>query len=215
MKPSEISILAADDHPILLKGLTDQLKESGYVVLEGAINGAQALGTIVDESPTIALLDIEMPLLTGFEVINKCIAKGVDTKFVILTSHKEKAFVLRAKKYKISGYLLKDEPYSEIEACIRKVANGGTYFSQEFDAIFNQEINPQLQKIKFLSPSERTIVRLVANGRTTKEISASLSISRRTVEKHRANIIAKLDLPKRVDALSVWSLENKELILSL
>ena len=90
-----------------------------------------------------------------------------------------------------------------------------TPLQEIYPAIFNQEINPQLQKIKFLSPSERTIVRLVANGRTTKEISASLSISRRTVEKHRANIIAKLDLPKRVDALSVWSLENKELILSL
>lgn len=215
MNPSQISLVIADDHPLLLKGLEDQLQESGFSVLDGVANGALALGSIVEYNPTIAILDIEMPLLSGFEVIKKCKEKGLRTKFVMLTSHKEKLFVLKAKKLNISGYVLKDEPFAEIDACLREVASGGTYFSKEFDAIFNEEIHPQLQKVKFLSPSERTIVRLIAQKKTTKEIGDLLSISHRTVEKHRANIISKLDLPKGVDALSVWTLENKEIILSL
>ena len=215
MNKEDISILPADDHPMLLKGLSDQLKESGFLVLEGALNGAQALDSIVKGHPKVAILDIEMPLLSGFEVIKKCKEKGMSTRFIILTSHKEKAFVLKAKKLEISGYLLKDEPFSEIENCVMAVAKGVNYFSHAFDDIFDREISPQLEKIKYLSPSERTIVRLIAQQKTSNEISDLLSISPRTVQKHRANIIAKLDLPKNVDSLSVWTMENKEIILSL
>jgi DNA-binding NarL/FixJ family response regulator len=215
VKKENSTILVADDHPMLLKGLTDQLTDSGYHVLEGALNGAAALAGIIDHNPDLAILDIEMPLLTGFEVINKCQELDCDTKFVILTSHKEKAFVIKAKKLNISGYLLKDEPFSEVEKCIQKVLAGGVYFSEVFDSVFDNEISPQLQKIKFLSPSERTIVRLIAQGKTSKDIGELLSISHRTVEKHRANVILKLGLPKTQDALVAWTLENKELIFSL
>lgn len=215
MKKEDISILVADDHPMLLKGLTDELSDFGYNVLEGALNGAVALATIIDHRPQLAILDIEMPLLTGFEVINKCHELDCKTKFIVLTSHKEKVFVLKAKKLNISGYLLKDEPFSEVEKCIQTVLDGGEYFSKVFDAIFDNEISPQIQKIKFLSPSERTIVRLIAQGKTSKDIGEMLSISHRTVEKHRANVILKLELPKSQDALVTWTQENKELILSL
>ena len=95
---SKISILVADDHPILLKGLRNELLELGFNVLQGATNGAQALELIVSKKPTIAILDISMPLLTGFEVIKKCKEEALETKFIILTSYKEKGFVLKAKK---------------------------------------------------------------------------------------------------------------------
>ena len=215
MKKEDISILVSDDHPLLLKGLTDELLACNYNVLEGAVNGAQALETIIEKQPDLAILDIEMPLLSGFEVIKKCLEKNVRTKFVILTSHKEKAYVLKAKKLAISGYLLKDEPFSEIEKCIHSVMNGDDYFSTAFDQIFSQQISPQLDKIKFLSPSERTILRHIAQEKTSKEIGELLSISYRTVQKHRANIISKLDLPPAMDSLSVWALDNKELLLTI
>jgi len=207
-----ISILAADDHPILLKGLMDELLNLGYTVLEGASNGAQALEMIVSKKPTIAILDINMPLLTGFEVIKKCQTTSLETKFIILTSYKEKGFVLKAKQLNISGYLLKDEPFSEIKKCIQAVLKGAFYASKIFDEIFNNEISPQIEKIKYLSPSERTIVRLIANGNSTKEIAVILSISTRTVDKHRSNIISKLGLPSGSDALTVWIKENKGLL---
>tara|TARA_R110000772_G_scaffold234734_1_gene346329 strand:+ start:149 stop:793 length:645 start_codon:yes stop_codon:yes gene_type:complete len=212
---SGIKILIADDHPMLLKGLSDELKSFNYTVLEGASNGAHALDLIIELQPDIALLDIEMPLLSGFEVIKKCKEKNCKTKFILLTSHKEKAFVLRAKKLEIHGYLLKDEPFSEINKCIQAVAKGEYYFSNIFENVFTTEISPQLEKIKFLSPSERTIVRLVAQEKSSKEIADLLSISFRTVQKHRTNIISKLDLPASTDALSVWTQENKEIISSL
>lgn len=212
---TEVTLLVADDHPMLLKGLIDTLLEAGYKVLPGAINGAEALSVIIEQKPMIALLDIEMPILTGFEVIRKCQELQVETRFIILTSHKEKGFVHKAKKLNISGYLLKDEPFSEIEKCIDEVHHGGTYFSTTFDDVFHNEITPQLDKIKFLSPSERTIVRLIAQGNSSKEIADLLSISFRTVQKHRANIIGKLDLEAGTDSLTNWTLEHRDLILSL
>lgn len=207
---SKTSILVADDHPILLKGLMDELLNLKFTVLKGAINGAEALEIIVSKKPTIAILDISMPFLTGFEVIKKCQSESLETKFIILTSYKEKGFVLKAKKIKISGYLLKDEPFSEIKKCIKAVLNGKFYASKIFDEVFNNEISPQIEKIKFLSPSERTIVRLIANENSSKEIAVILSISSRTVDKHRSNIISKLNLPS--DSLYLWVKENKDLL---
>lgn len=211
----DIKIVVADDHPLLLKGLIDELKDKAYTVLPGASNGAEALQIITDEEPTVAILDVEMPLLSGFEVIKKAVELPIETKFIVLTSHKEKAFVIKAQKLAVSGYLLKDEPFSEIDRCIQAVVRGENYFSKVFDAVMEQQVNPQLDKIKFLSPSERTIVRLIAQEKTSNEIAALLSISPRTVQKHRANIIQKLELPSGTDALTVWTSENKELLLAL
>ena len=139
---SNITILVADDHPVLLKGLRDELLNLGFNVLVGATNGVQALDLIISQKPTIAILDINMPFLTGFD----------------------------------------------------------------------NEISPQIEKIKYLSPSERTIVRLIANGNSTKKIAEILSISSRTVDKHRSNIISKLDLPSDSDSLTLWVKENKDLL---
>jgi len=209
------TILVADDHPILLKGLVDELNNYNYNVVAAVNNGAKALDEIIVLNPEIALLDIEMPLLSGFEVIQKCKEKNLDTKFIILTSHKEKGFVHKAKKLNIMGYIIKDEPFIEIHKCIESVKKGIPYFSSVFSSVIDTEIEPQLQKIKFLSPSERTIVRMIAQGNSSKTIGEQLSISTRTVEKHRSNIITKLDLTKEIDSLTLWAKEHKELIFSI
>lgn len=212
---SGIKILVADDHPMLLKGLRNELLEQKYNVLEGVSNGAKALEIIVSQQPDIAILDINMPLLSGFEVIKKCKEASSLTRFIILTSYKEKGFVIKAQKLNISGYLLKDEPFIEIKKCIQAALKGEFYSSAIFNDVLSNEISPQLEKIKFLSPSERTIVRLIAQEKSSKEIAELLTISHRTVQKHRSNIIAKLDLSSDADALSIWALNNKELFLLL
>lgn len=212
---SEETVLVAEDHPLLLKGLVDELKSYNYNVVATAENGAHALDQIILLKPSIAILDIEMPILSGFEVIQKSQEESPDTGFIILTSFKEKGFVLKAKELNIQGYILKDEPFIEVHKCIQKVSNGQSYFSKSISKILENEISPQIEKMKLLSPSERTIVRLVASGKTSREIGESLSISSRTVEKHRSNIIFKLGLPTRVDALNVWVQEYKDLILSI
>ncbi len=207
-----ISIIVADDHPLLLKGLVDELNEQGFNVLEGVSNGAKALEMIVLKKPTVAILDISMPLLTGFEVIKKCQEASLETKFIILTSYKEKGFVLKAKKMNISGYLLKDEAFSVVKKCIAEALENRFYASKVFENIFNEEISPQIEKIKYLSPSERTIVRFIANEKTSREIAEILSISSRTVDKHRSNIIFKLELSSEAGTLNTWVNENKELL---
>lgn len=210
-----MKIVVADDHPMLLKGLTEELTTNSYNVIGTAENGAIALELITRLKPDIAILDIAMPLLTGFEVIKKCENKDLKTKFIILTSHKENRFVYKAKTLNISGYLLKDEPFTEIQNCLNAIKNGDTYFSKTFNTVFEIEISPELEKIKRLSPSERTIVRLIAQGNTSKDIAESLHISLRTVQKHRTNILNKLQLASNLDALSIWVNDNKDIILSL
>lgn len=210
---NELTLVVADDHPLLLKGLIDQLKDYNYNVIASAENGALALSKIIELQPTIAILDEEMPLLTGFEVIKKCKEKKIATKFIILTSHKEKAFIYKAKKLNISGYIIKDEPFIEVHNCIQSVGKGKSYFSAVFNTVFDDEVVPQLQRMTLLSPSERTIVRLVAHGKSSKEIGEYLSLSYRTIEKHRSNIIDKLGLPKEKDVLYIWVKENIEFVL--
>jgi DNA-binding NarL/FixJ family response regulator len=207
---SDISLFVADDHPLLLKGLVDQLKEYHYKVVDTAENGALALAKIMELQPEIAILDEEMPMLTGFEVIKKCKEKGLNTKFIILTSHKEKAFIYKAKKLNISGYIIKDEPFIELHNAIQSVSNGIPYFSAVFNSVFEDEVAPQLIQMKVLTPSERTIVKFIAQDKSSKDIANLLSLSARTIEKHRANIIAKLGLTKEKDSLVIWIKENKE-----
>jgi DNA-binding NarL/FixJ family response regulator len=93
------------------------------------------------------------------------------------------------------------------------VGKGTPYFSVVFDSVFKDEVTPQLKKMKLLSPSERTIVRFVAQGKSTKDIAELLSLSMRTIEKHRSNIIAKLGLVKEKDILVTWAKENIEFIM--
>ncbi|UNY99784.1 response regulator transcription factor [Zhouia spongiae] len=209
------SILIADDHPLLLKGLDEELVSKEYNVIATAINGMQALDLILNREPEIAILDIEMPLLSGIEVIKKSKKEGSKTKFIVLTSHKEQGLIYMSTQLGIDGYLLKEEPMSEIERCIAKVMKNETYFSTTFSRVLETEINPQLEKLKLLSPSERTILRLVAQSMTSKEIADHLLISVRTVQKHRSNIIQKLDIENHDDQLISWTQKYKELILSL
>jgi len=207
-----ITLVVADDHPLLLSGLVGQLKDCKYDILATAENGAIALEHIMNFKPTIAILDEEMPIFTGFEVIKKCKELALDTKFIILTSHKEKGFIYKAQKLNISGYIIKDEPFKELHNCIQSVSKGVPYFSSIFNSVLENEVTPQLQKMKLLSPSERTIVRLVGQGKSSKEIGEYLSLSYRTIEKHRSNIIAKLNLAADKDILTIWAKDNLEFI---
>lgn len=212
---NSISLFVADDHPMLLKGLLDELKAYNYKVVGTAVNGASALEQIMALDPSIAILDMEMPMLTGLEVIQKVNERQMETKFIILTSYKERGFIHKAKLLNIMGYIIKDEPFKELHHCIQSVSKGVPYFSAVFNEVIDNEITPELQKIKLLSPSERTILRLVAQGNSSKEIGQLLSISSRTVEKHRSNIIAKLDLSPETDALVIWTKEYKEFLSNL
>lgn len=209
---SNCTLLVADDHPLLLEGLATALENFNYTVIASCDNGAKALDQILELQPNIAILDIEMPYLSGIEVIQKCREVNIDTKFIILTSHKEKGFILQTQELEISGYLLKEEPFTEVHKCIQEVAKGNTYYSKTFNNILKNEIAPEIARIQYLTPSERTIVRLIALEKTSKQIADMLGLSVRTIDNHRANIISKLELPSKTDALTVWAKEHKSFL---
>lgn len=211
----DITIVIADDHPMILKGLNDELLSHNYNVIGQATNGRRALELILMHRPILALLDIDMPLLTGFEVIKMAKEKQVDTKFIILSFHKENDYVLQAKALHINGYLLKEDSFLEIEDCIDCVLGGETYFSKSFTASSLANISEDLNKIKHLTTSEKTILKLVAQQMSSNEIAETLFISIRTVEKHRSNIITKLEIENTTNALTNWAYLNKNVIKDL
>lgn len=215
MNKKNISIIIADDHPIMLKGLTEELESAGYNIVATAVNGAAAVEIIASHNPDIALLDIEMPFFNGFEVIKNCQNLGLKTKFVVMTYHKEKGFIVQAKKVGTHGYLLKEDNLDEIESCIKAVLLDEFYFSKSFQDDIQHTVDNELRKVALLTPSERTIIRLIAQGKNSTEICETLKVSKRTVEKHRANIIAKLELEPSLDTLTQWTNNYKEIIMSL
>ncbi|MCW8979882.1 MULTISPECIES: response regulator transcription factor [Altibacter] len=215
MIKKNISIVIADDHPLLLAGLHDELENCGYNILGKATNGMEALQLILLHQPMIGLLDIDMPLLTGFEVIKTAKDKGVSTKFIILSFHKETEYITQAKALHINGYLLKEDSFTEIENCIRAVLDDKEYFSMSFDALTLKNASEEIKKLQLLTPSEITILKLIAQQINTNTIAENLFVSSRTVEKHRSNIITKLELEGGTNALTRWALAHKNTILEI
>lgn len=203
------TIITADDHPLLLKGLNDFLLEKGYNIIDSATNGKSAFEIIEKRHPDIAILDIQMPDLSGLEIAKQCYDKNIKTKIIIITFHKEASLYFEAKELNIYGYLLKDFAIEEIENCIESVVNGIPYFSKKIHTLL-QVLPENLNFLHKLTPSERKILKYIANDKTNKEIGDLLFISPRTVEKHRSNIIQKLNLEPKTNALLIWAKENQE-----
>lgn len=216
MNKSRITIVIADDHPLMLGSLNDELLKAGYDVVGKAKNGTQALELVVQYQPTIAILDIEMPLLSGFEVIKLGQPKSPETQFIIMTYHNKEGYLVQAKKFGARGYLLKDDDMDEIEKCIGAVVNRELYYSSSLKQGIKSIIDDQLKLIKLLTPTERTIIRLIAQGKSSAEIADQLSTAVRTIQKHRSNIISKLNFPiESADPLREWTIEYKDLLVLL
>lgn len=210
----DITLITADDHPMLLKGLNDELTTNGYNIIGQANNGIQALELILKLQPTIAFLDIDMPVLNGFEVIKMAREKGTNTKFIILSFHKESYYIVQAKTFQIDGYLLKEDTFFEIEHCINQVLEGQVYFSKSIDGQPIIQATEEVNRLKLLTLSELKILKLITQEISNQDIADSLSLSIRTIEKHRSNIINKLELKKGNNTLTNWALVNRSAILS-
>jgi len=212
MNNKNFTIVIADDHPMLLSGLNEELIRNGYNVIGQANNGNKALSLILQLKPNLALLDIDMPLMTGLEVIKAAKENDCETKFIILSFHREPEYVVQAKALQIDGYLLKEDSFKEIGECMESVLNGREYFSESFDSDSLNTASEEMKKLKTLTPSEITILKLIASQKNTLEIADELCVSTRTVEKHRSNIINKLLIEKGTNALTNWALINRVVI---
>jgi DNA-binding NarL/FixJ family response regulator len=203
------SIITADDHPLLLKGLNDFLIEKRYNIVGSGSNGREAYNLITKLKPDIAILDIQMPFMSGLEIAKKCKTNGISTKIVLITIHKEKELYNKAQELNIFGYILKEFAIEEIENCIETVSEGKPYFSQKIKDMLNTN-SADDEALNVLTPSEKKILKLIARDKTNKEIASLLFISYRTVEKHRSNIINKLKLEPKTNSLLSWAKEHHD-----
>jgi two-component system, NarL family, response regulator DegU len=199
--PEEITILVADDHPIFRKGLVDVIvAEAGLRVVAQAEDGYAALAAIRKLKPSVAVLDLEMPKMDGLEVARAIRDGGPPVPLIFLTMHNHEEAVNDALEAGISGYVLKDSAATEVVASIRSVVAGRPYLSPGISSHLlgrwkRADSMARTQPgIACLTPTERRIMQLIAEYRTSKEIADVLCLSPRTVENHRANICSKLEL---------------------
>ena len=152
------TIIIADDHPLILKGLQEFLNEKNYNVLASAKNGKEALSLIKAHVPDIAILDIKMPFYSGLEIAEKCKTNKLSTKVVLITFEKDETTYNKAKELNIYGYVLKEFALDEIENCIASVTKDKPYFSP--DLLSYIEINETPEKLKSLTNLLETIKQL-------------------------------------------------------
>jgi DNA-binding NarL/FixJ family response regulator len=216
---SEIRIVIADDHPVFRRGLRMIIEaDASLKVVAEAGNGLDALARIREEEPDVAVLDVDMPEAGGFEVVREMQKLNLHTEAIFLTMYKDEGLFNKAMDMGVKGYVLKDSAIGDIVASVKAVAAGQNYISQPMATyLVNRsrrlrEFVQQTPSINDLTPTERRILRLIADSKTSREIAAELFISIRTVERHRLNICDKLDIHGS-NALIRFALENKQQLL--
>ena len=204
------SIIIADDHPLILKGLYDFLVEKEFNIIASAKNGKEALTLIKAHQPDIAILDIQMPYLTGLQVAEKCSEINLKTKIIIITFEKSAEIYNEAKALGIYGYILKEFAIEEVEHCIENVLQEKTYFSPEL--IEYLEIKETPHELKKLTTTEMKVLKLIADNKTAKEIGEALFSSVRTIEKHKSHIRSKLNLSSKSNSIVLYAKDHQEFL---
>jgi DNA-binding NarL/FixJ family response regulator len=208
-----IKVFNADDHPMLRKGITDLIVETpGLEWVGSAENGIDALEKIINIQPDVAILDIEMPHLTGLEVARQLIEGGSRTNIILLTLFKDESFLKNAIKIGVKGYLLKESSEKEILDCIRSANVNKVYVNPTLMHLLLSDKKDKSHVLDALSKHEVNILKLISRNKTSAEIADMLFISVKTVANHRNNISKKLNLKGEQNGLLKWAIEHKHLL---
>ena len=195
-------IILADDHALFREGLKRILAEERDLKVVGEVaDGLELLKILHNVKPDIIILDITMPNIRGIEAIQEIKTIHPESKILVLTMHREKEYLHQAISSGAHGYLLKEDADSELFSAIDKVKQGKIYISPKLSEYLTEDWarihrgdHELASEIEPLTTREREIIKLVAEGKSSKEVASLLHISIRTVEHHRANIMNKLDL---------------------
>jgi DNA-binding NarL/FixJ family response regulator len=195
----KIRVLVADDHAIIREGLRIMLGNQPDMEVVGiAANGREAIRLVEEHEPDVAVIDISMPELNGIEAIQQILPHHPRMQAVVLSIHETKPYVYRALKAGATGYLIKETAGLEVVDAVRAVYRGERYLSRRIvdllmDASLRQsETSIEDNPLEMLSPREREILQLVAEGKTSQEIAERLSISPKTVDTYRSRLMHKI-----------------------
>jgi DNA-binding NarL/FixJ family response regulator len=197
-----LRILLADDHGIVLSGLKMLIeRQNGMRVVAEANDGVEAVDAALREQPDVAILDVSMPRMTGLQAAREIHARCPDTRVLLLSMHDDERYVFDAMKAGASGYVLKRQADAELIEAVRAVAAGGRFMSATADAGAMQDSIDRGEDAPDdpLTPRELDVVKLIAEAYTNRQIAEILSVSEKTVESHRANVLGKLGMRDRVE----------------
>ena len=199
-RPSNLSIVIADDHPVFRHGLRHIIEgESGFEVVGEAGDGQSALEMIRALRPAIAILDIAMPQLDGLVLARELLAAGSSVQIIFVTMFREERLFTKALEAGVKGYVLKDSAATDIVSCIKAVAAGQHYASPGLTTYLVKRVrraaaDQPRSGVEDLTPTERRVLSLIGDYKTSKAIAEELFISPRTVDTHRNNICQKLGI---------------------
>lgn len=196
-----IKVLIADDHKIVLDGLVSLINEHRDMNVVGqATDGRSVVTLAMETDPDIVVMDLTMPILNGIDATRMIIQKAPDIRVIALSMHSEKRFIRAALKAGASGYLVKENAFDELVSAIRAVKDSKNYLCpvatkiMMLDYLHHIKAEGNFTDRDILTPREREILQLLAEGRKTREIAGDLNVSVKTVETHRKNIMDKLDV---------------------
>jgi two-component system response regulator NreC len=195
-KPKTIRVLLADDHKVVAQGFRLILSRHPDVEVVGdAYSGREAVEQAIKLEPDVVVLDIAMPDINGVEATRQILRDVPRTRVVILTMHKDAAYVREALRAGAKGYLLKESIDGELVAAVRAVARGDAYLSPSVSATVLNDYQEQVtDPLDQITNRERQVLQLLAEGKTSKDVAAELNISVYTVDAHRSRIMKKLQL---------------------
>ena len=216
MLKTKTDVIIVDDHPLFRRGLRATIEEDPRFVIVGEADRAEtALEMILNQKPDVAVVDLNLPVMNGFELISILRDRKCPTPIVVLTMLKDEQAFNTSLNLNVNGYVLKENAAAEIVDCIAAVAGGESYVCPSLtDFLLRRRSKAELLArkrpgLEDLTLAERRVLKRIASGKTTKEIAAEFFISPRTVESHRANICSKLELAGS-NRLLQFALQNQE-----
>jgi two-component system NarL family response regulator len=196
---NRLSVLVADDHPVVREGLVSLLnREPDMQIVAQACNGCEAIEKVVAHHPDIALLDLRMPRMDGIDAVVSICQRDPSARIIIITSYQNEEDVYRALRAGALGFILKDATPNELASCIRTVARWETWIPPQVGAMLARRVADRQ-----LTRRETDVLGLVAEGKSNKEIGVACDISEATVKVHMTHILEKLKVTGRAEAINV------------
>lgn len=187
--------VVADDHCMFRQAIRSLLEKEGFDIVGEATNGHEAVKQVTRHTPQLAVLDYGMPMLNGSFAAAEILKRSPETQVIILTMYDDETFALEAVRSGVRGYVLKEQAAQELVSALRQVLSGSIYLSPKIsESVVSAMLSKKEQPSDLLTPREKQVLQLIAEGKTTKDIASLLHLSVKTAESHRSNIMNRLNV---------------------